>query len=85
MTRECHVVELALAAGDFPDRGAVRELLERLPMLGTLKCVEIALAPAGGGRLSFVVHDAAAPELLRGMLVKMVGAGGVLRCTVRPA
>ena len=82
---QCHVVELALAAGDFPDRAAVTVLLERLPILGTLKCWEVALAPDGGGRLSFVVHDAIAPELLRSMLVKLVGADGVLRCTERPA
>ena len=82
---QCHVVELALACGEFPDRHAVCELLERLPILGTLKCMEIALAPQGGGRVSFVVHDAAAPELLRGMLVKLVGAAGVLRCIARPA
>lgn len=85
MPRECHVVELALGVDQFPDRHAVRQLIERLPMLGRLKCIEFALAPAGGGRVSFVVHDATAPDLLRSMLVKLVGADGVLRCTVRPS
>ena len=85
MSASCHVVELALDALDFPDRLAMLALLKRLPELGTLKCVEIALAPAGGGRLSFVVHDACDVIELRHDLAALVGDGAIRRCTTRPA
>ncbi|MBC8023514.1 MAG: hypothetical protein H7Y14_10370 [Burkholderiales bacterium] len=85
MSARCHVVELALDALDFPDRLAMLALLKRLPELGTLKCVEIALAPAGGGRLSFVVHDVPDAGELRHDLAALVGDEAIRLCTARPA
>jgi hypothetical protein len=79
------MVELALDALDFPDRLSMLALLRRLPELGTLKCVEIALAPGGGGRLSFVVHDAPSPCELRSDLITLVGEACVRRVCTRPA
>ena len=51
MSATCNVVELDLAAPDFPDRLSWLALLARLPELGTLRCVEVAVRPSGGGRL----------------------------------
>jgi hypothetical protein len=81
----CHVVELALAPADFPDRASWASLFTRLPALGTLKCVEFAIAPGGGGHLSFVVHDAESNAALRDDLRALVGDGAIMLCTARPA
>jgi hypothetical protein len=81
----CHVVELALSPRTFPDRLAWTELLARLPLLGTVKCIEVAIAPDGGGRLSFVVHDALFPSSMRESLRELVGDEAIMLCTPRPA
>lgn len=82
----CHVVELALAPADYPDRGAWGTLFARLPAVaGTLKCIEWAMAPNGGGRLSFVVHDAPSQAALRESLRELVGDDAIRLCTPRPA
>ncbi|HEX3060312.1 MAG TPA: hypothetical protein VHP62_13175 [Usitatibacter sp.] len=81
----CHVVELALTPADFPDRNSWAALFTRLPQLGTLKCVEFAIAPGGGGHLSFVVHDAESNAALRDELRALVGTGAIMLCTPRPA
>jgi hypothetical protein len=79
----CHIIELALPALDFPDRISMLALLRRLPELGMLKCVEIALAPGGGGQMSFVVHDAPAPCELRRDLATLVGDDSIRRFSTR--
>jgi hypothetical protein len=79
----CHIIELRLPALDFPDRLSMLALLGRLPELGMLKCVEIALAPSGGGQLSFVVHDAPAPCELRRDLAALVGDEAIRRFSTR--
>ena len=84
-TATCNVVELDLPGPDFPDRLSLLALLTRLPELGTLRCVEVALRPAGGGRLSFVVLDGPPLDTLRGLLRALVGAAAVVSCTARPA
>ena len=81
----CNVVEMDLAAPDFPDRLSWLALLARLPELGTLRCVEAALHPAGGGTLSFVVFDGPPLDTLRVLLRALVGDGAVVSCITRPA
>jgi hypothetical protein len=81
----CHVVELALDPTNYPDTAAFIALLAKLPALGVLKCVEIAIGPQGGGHLAFVVHEAPAPEALRTALKSLVGADAIRRCKARPA
>jgi hypothetical protein len=81
----CHFVELALDAAAFPDGPSFARLYERLMRLGKLKCVEIALAPSGGGRVSFVIHEPAAPQSVRGALAELVGEKAITRCTARSA
>lgn len=80
----CHVVELALDAADFPDRLAWATLFAKLPRIGTLKCVEFAIAPGGGGHLSFVVDDAESQAALRDELRDLVGDRAIMLCTPRP-
>ena len=80
----CQVVELALAAAEYPDRLSWLALLARLPEIGDLMCVEVALAPAGGGRLSFVVSDAHSTDSVRAGLRALVGETSIVRCTPRP-
>jgi len=85
MSATCNVVELDLAAPDFPDRMSWLALLARLPELGTLRCVEVAVRPAGGGRLSFVVLDGPQIDILKGALRALVGDDALVNCTQRPA
>ena len=85
MSATCNVVELDLAAPDFPDRLSWLALLSRLPELGTLRCVEVAVRPAGGGRLSFVVLEGPAIDVLRATLRSLVGDATLVRCMSRPA
>jgi hypothetical protein len=85
MNATCHVVELQLPAGDFPDRLSLLSLLRRLPEIGELRCVEVALGPAGGGRLSFVVLDGESTDSVRDGTRALVGNNAILHCTRRPA
>ena len=85
MGSTCNVVEIDLAAPDFPDRLSWLALLTRLPELGTLRCVEVALRPQGGGRLSFVVLDGPPMDTLRVVLRALAGDAALVRCMARPA
>jgi hypothetical protein len=85
MSATCNVVELDLAAPDFPDRLSWLALLSRLPELGTLRCVEVAVRPSGGGRLSFVVLEGPAIDALRDTLRALVGDAALVRCMARPS
>ena len=81
----CNVVEMDLAAPDFPDRLSWLALLTRLPELGTLRCVEVAVRPQGGGKLSFVVLDGPPLDTLREWLRALAGDSALVRCMTRPA
>jgi RNA 3'-terminal phosphate cyclase len=79
----CHIVELALDAQSFPDRSAFIALVARLPDLGALKCLELGIAPEGGGRVAFVVQGASSG--LRAALRALVGEAAIVRCNARPS
>ena len=57
-----HFVELELGAESYPDRCSVASLLAALSQLGALDCIELGLAPQGGGRLCFIVHGEGSAE-----------------------
>lgn len=78
-----HLIELRLDAAEFPDRAAFAEMVARVALLGVMDCIELAIAPAGGGRLAFVLHRDASAESVRAELAGLVGEGGVLACRTR--
>jgi hypothetical protein len=69
----CNLVDLALDAGDFPDRDSVMALLQRLRAVGRIEWVAIVLGPRGGGRVKFLVHDAASVCDVRTGVEALVG------------
>jgi hypothetical protein len=83
-TRFVHLVELNLDAFNFPDRSAFADVLARLALLGVMDCIELAIAPEGGGRLAFALHRDGSADNVRAALVDLVGADAVLACRTRP-
>ena len=79
-----HLVQLRLDKAMFPNRGALAEVVSRLAMLGVLDCIELAIAPEGGGRLAFVLHRDDPSDAVRAQLAGMVGEDAVLDCRTRP-
>ena len=78
-----HLVQLRLDKATFPNRGAFAEVISRLAMLGVLDCIELALAPEGGGRLAFVLHRDEPSDAIRAQIAGMVGHDAVLDCRMR--
>jgi RNA 3'-terminal phosphate cyclase len=81
----CHHVELALDPVEYPDQDAFVALVARLPSLGKVQCIELGIAPQGGGRLSFVVEDAGAAARFREKLRAIVADAAIRLCKARPA
>lgn len=79
-----HLVQLQLDKADFPNRGAFAEVMSRLAVLGVMDCIELAIAPEGGGRLAFVLHRDDSSDGVRADLVDVVGAEAILDCRTRP-
>ena len=84
---DSHFVELELAAESYPDRCSVAALLAGLSHLGALDCIELALAPEGGGRLCFIVHghEPISGEKLRERLLALLVGGSIAGCRPLPA
>lgn len=82
--RFVHLVELHLDAVNFPDRPAFADIMARVAMLGVMDCIELAIAPGGGGRLAFVLRHEGSSESVRAELVDLVGADAILACRTRP-
>lgn len=79
-----HLVELRLDPVNFPDRGAFAGVMSRLAILGVMDCIELAIAPRGGGRLAFVLHRDDSSESVRAQLAGMFGDAAILDCRTRP-
>ncbi len=84
---DSHFVQLELAAESYPDRCSVATLLDGLSHLGALDCIELALAPEGGGRLCFIVHgeEEIPAEKLRERLLSLLVGGSIACCRPLPA
>lgn len=82
--RFVHLIELKLDAVSFSNRGAFAEVMSRLAVLGVMDCIELAIAPGGGGRLAFVLHRDSSTEVVRAELAGMVGHEAILHCRARP-
>lgn len=82
---ESHFVELGLGAESYPDRCSVATLLDTLSHLGALDCIELAIAPEGGGRLCFIVHGGENVEKLRERLLALLVGGSIACCRPLPA
>jgi len=80
-------VELELAPESYPDRCSVASLLAGLSHLGSLDCIELALAPEGGGRLCFIVYgeEVTSCEKLRERLLELLAGGSIVTCRPLPA
>jgi hypothetical protein len=83
---DSHFVRLELAPESYPDRCSVASLLDGLSHLGALDCIELALAPEGGGRLCFIVHGAEeiAVDKLRERLLSLLAGGSIACCRPLP-
>ena len=83
-SRLMHLVALHLDPVTFPDRSAFVDVLSRLAILGPLECIEIAIAPEGGGHLAFVLQRDCPSETVRAELRELVGEDAILDCRARP-
>ena len=83
---DSHFVELELAPESYPDRCSVASLLDGLSHLGALDCIELAIAPEGGGRLCFIVHgeEETSVEKLRERLLSLLTGGSIASCRPLP-
>jgi hypothetical protein len=81
---DSHFVELGLAPESYPNRCAVASLLEGISRLGALECIELAIAPEGGGRLCFIVHGEVGTEPLRERLLALLSGGSITCCRPLP-
>ena len=79
------LVELRLEPLRFPARESFMPLVERIAGLGRLDCIELALAPDGGGRLGFLMYGVPNLEEMRGRLAALVGADSIVRCKTQAA
>ena len=81
---DSHFVELGLAPESYPNRCSVASLLEGVSRLGALECIELAIAPEGGGRLCFIVHGEVGTEPLRERLLVLISGGSIACCRPLP-
>ncbi|HEX4782139.1 MAG TPA: hypothetical protein VH301_15360 [Usitatibacter sp.] len=77
---EALLVELRLEPRRFPARESFMPLVQRIANLGRLDCIELALAPGGGGRLGFLMYGVPNLEEMRARLATLVGADSIVRC-----
>ena len=82
---ESHFIELELDSVSYPERTSVAALVSNLSRLGAVDCIELAIAPQGGGRLCFIVHGEASAEELRERLLSMLVGGSISCCRPLPA
>ena len=82
---ESHFIELELDSASYPERTSVAALVGNLSRLGAVDCIELAIAPGGGGRLCFIVHGEASAEELRERLLSMLVGGSIACCRPLPA
>jgi hypothetical protein len=83
-TPACHWVELTLDADRFPDGAAFSWLIVGISASWTIDCIELAIAPHGGGCLSFIVRGDAREEDLCANLRAIAGDECIARCRKAP-
>jgi len=82
---EALLVELKLEPRRFPARESFMPLIERIAGFARLDCIELALAPHGGGRLGFLMYGVPNLEEMRSRLAALVGADSIVRCKLQAA
>ena len=73
------LVELHLDPRRFPARQSFMPLVEQVAALGRMDCIELALAPTGGGHLGFLMYGARSLAKLRETLGGLVGEESIVK------
>ena len=79
------LVELRLDPSRFPRRHSFMPLVEQVASLGRMDCIELALAPNGGGHLGFLMYGAKSLAKLREALGSLVGEESIVKFRATPA
>ena len=79
------MVELRLDPERFPRRHSFMPLVAEVAALGRMDCIELALAPNGGGHLGFLLYGAKSLARLRESLGGLVGEDSIVKCRAVPA
>ncbi|HTS83867.1 MAG TPA: hypothetical protein VMG61_02105 [Usitatibacter sp.] len=82
---EAYLVELNLDPSRFPRRKSFMPLVSKVAGLGRVDCIELALAPNGGGRLGFLMYGAGSLANFRDCLRKLVGEESIVSCRAHAA
>jgi len=82
---EAYLVELQLDPSRFPKRKSFMPLVSKVAGLGRVDCIELALAPNGGGRLGFLMYGAGSLASFRDCLRKLVGEESIISCRAHAA
>ena len=80
-----YLVELSLDPSRFPRRKSFMPLVSKVAGLGRVDCIELALAPNGGGRLGFLMYGAGSLAHFRDCLRKIVGEESIVSCRAHAA
>lgn len=73
------MVELRLDPSRFPQRNSFMPLVAQVASLGRMDCIELALAPNGGGHLGFLMYGAKSLARLRETLGGLVGEDSIVK------
>ncbi len=80
-----YLVELNLDPSRFPRRKSFMPLVSQVAGLGRVDCIELALAPNGGGRLGFLMYEAGSLKNFRDCLSVLVGEESIVSCHAHAA
>jgi hypothetical protein len=80
-----YLVELNLDPARFPRRKSFMPLVSKVARLGQVDCIELALAPNGGGRLGFLMYGAGSLAHFRDCLRHLVGEESIVSCRAHAA
>jgi hypothetical protein len=80
-----YLVELKLDPERFPRRRSFMPLVSKVARLGRVDCIELALAPNGGGRLGFLMYGAGSLAHFRDCLRGLVGEESIVSCRAHAA
>ena len=73
------MVELRLDPERFPRRHSFMPLVAEVAAMGRMDCIELALAPNGGGHLGFLMYGAHSLAKLREGLGRLVGEDSIVK------
>lgn len=79
------MVLLRLDPRRFPARQSFMPLVAEVASLGRMDCIELALAPTGGGQLGFLMYGAKSLAKLRETLGGLVGEESIVKFRSIPA